>query len=276
MAVKNKANAAVKTTATPAATTAALPPSAANRRIEQIGNSLEGKGKTILYALGALIAIGIIGSIIYAFNSRSTAAAQTALGKAIEIQNAEVSASPVPNSPTPVFASDKERAEKAVAAFEDVANKYGNPVRGKALYFAAVNRLKLDRPTALQQLADLSKNSDQETANLAKFALAEANAADGKYDEAAAAYSDLAKQTNSFIPLDTINFALADVYEKQGKKTEAADIYFNLAKSAREAKDHEGKPATITATAREAATRLEKLDAAKYAQLPPEAPPAEF
>ena len=105
---------------------------------------------------------------------------------------------------------------------------------------------------------------------MSKFALAEAFASAGNYDNAVASYSDLLKQPNGIVSPDTLNYALALVYEKQGKKQEAADIYFNLAKTAREAKDPDGKPATMTMTAREAARKLEKLDAARFAQLPPE------
>ncbi len=270
MAVKTKQTAPVKPVQP------FVPAPVANERIEQIGNSLEGKGKLILYVLGGILALLILAGIFYAYQSRTTAAAQTALGKAIEISTAQVSASPIPGSVAPVFATEKERAEKAVAAFEDVASKHASPYRDQAKYFAAVNRLTLDRAAGLNELQTLTTNSNRETANLAKFALAEASAADGKYDQAAGLYTDLAKQPNLLIPVDTINFALAGVYEKQNKTAEAADVYFNIAKQAREAKDQDGKPVTLTATAREAATKLEKLDAAKFAQLPPEPTLTEF
>ncbi|MEP6923078.1 MAG: tetratricopeptide repeat protein [Pyrinomonadaceae bacterium] len=240
------------------------------QRIEELGKNLEGKGNLILYVLGGILGLAILGAIIYSWQSRQAGEAQAALGKAIETSEAQVSASPVPNSPAPVFATDKERTEKSIAAFENVANKYGSPYKEKAQYFIAVNKLKVNREAGLQELEGLSNNGNREVAGLSKFALAEAHSADGKYDEAAALYNDLAKQQNNVISADTLNYALASVYERQGKKQEAADIYFNLAKAAREAKDADGKPATMTMTAREAARKLEKLDASKFAQLPPE------
>ena len=240
-------------------------------RIEEWGKNFEGKGRQILYILGGLLALAILGGIFYSWQLRQAGEAQAALGKAIEINEAQVSASPVPNSPVPVYPTDKERAEKAVAAFEEVANKYGSPYKEKAQYFIALNKLKLDREAGLKELEGLSGNGNREVAGLSKFALAEARAADGKYDDAANLYGDLLKQSSGIVSPDTLNYSLASVYEKQGKKPEAADLYFNLAKAAREAKDPDGKPATMTMTAREAARKLEKLDAAKYAQLPPEA-----
>lgn len=244
--------------------------SPAAQRIEELGNQLEGKGKLILYVLGGILGLAILGSIIYSWQARQAAEAQAALGKAIEINEAEVSASPVPNSPSLVYSTDKERDDKAIAAFTEVTNKYGSPYKEKAQYFIALNKLKTDRQNGLQELEGLTNNGNSEIKNLSKFALAEARAADGKYDEAAVLYNDLLKEPNALIPPETLNFALASVYEKQSKTAEAADIYFNLAKTAREAKEADGKPATMTITARDAARQLEKLDAAKFAQLPPE------
>lgn len=237
-------------------------------RIEEIGRNIN--GRTLLYILGGIVAALIVIGLIYSWQSRAAATAQAALGKAIEINEAQVSASPIPNNPKPVYTTDKERTEKAIAAFEEVSAKYGSPYKEKAQYFIAVNRLKVDRAAGLQELENLSKSGAGETATLAKFALAEAKTADAKYDEAANLYSELAKQTNSILPSDTINFALAGVYEKQEKKAEAAEIYFNLVKNARETKDADGKAIPQSATARESATKLQKLDKAKFDQLPPE------
>jgi hypothetical protein len=242
----------------------------ADQKIQEFGKKLEGKGKTIIYALLGVILIGILGFFIYNWQKNTGNAAQTALGKAIDVHNAQVTASPVPNNPELTFKTDKERAEKAIAAFQEVADKYGSPYREKALYFIAVNRLKLDREAGVKELTDLSGSGNREVATLAKFALAEAKFAESKYDEAANLYQELLNQNSGILPTDTINFALATVYEKQGKNAEAAGIYFNIAKAAREAKDADGKPMTLTTTAREAAQKLEKLDAAKFKELPPE------
>jgi hypothetical protein len=67
-----------------------------------------------------------------------------------------------------------------------------------------------------------------------------------------------------------VNFRLASVYEKQGKKSEAADILFQMVKASREAKDKDGKPVPASSAARDADKKLEGLDPARHAQLPPE------
>ena len=63
----------------------------------------------------------------------------------------------------------------------------------------------------------------------------------------------------------------ARAYAGLGKTKEAVDLLFSIADNARKAKTPDGKPQPKSAAARDAEQKLEKLDAARYAQLPPEA-----
>src|SRR4051812_10314419 len=63
-------------------------------RIEKIGEKLEGKGRTILYAIGALILLGLIAFFVIRWMNKSSAVAQAALGKAIETSQAQVTDAP--------------------------------------------------------------------------------------------------------------------------------------------------------------------------------------
>jgi hypothetical protein len=230
------------------------------KKVEEVGKKLEGQGRNMLYGLAALVVLLILAGIFFVWNKRSDGAAQTALGKAIDTSQAVVSASPPPAGSTgKTFKSEKERAEAAVAEFQEVSTKFGGSVGQKARYLAAVNRLSIDRAAATTDLEGLAKGND-EVGTLAKFALAQVKAEDGKTDEAIAAYQELAALGDTVIAKDTINFALAELLVKQGKKQEAADIYFNIAKAASEAKDSEGKPVPMTQTAREAKDKLQALD----------------
>src|SRR5438105_15322125 len=60
-------------------------------RIENVGKLLEGKGKMITYALGALVLVVVIVLVIMSLSRRSSGAAQAALGKAIETSSAQIS-----------------------------------------------------------------------------------------------------------------------------------------------------------------------------------------
>jgi tetratricopeptide (TPR) repeat protein len=230
------------------------------RRVEDISRKVEGNGRKLLYALGAVVLAAALIWIIYSWNRRSDVAAQTALGRAIETSQAQVTSSPVPAVSTArTFKTERERAEAAINEFQAVVNNHGGSAEDKAKYFIAVNRLSIDRAAAIQELENLSRTSG-EVGTLSKFALAQAKSGDGKLDEAAALYRELAALENPILSKDTINFELAQILEEQGKKDEAVDLYFDIAKTASEAKDSEGKAITMTETAREAKDKLEALN----------------
>ncbi len=231
-------------------------------RVKEFGKQFEGKGKNLMYGIAALAVLAVLIGIFFAWNRRSNNSAQTALGKAIETSEAQVTEAPPPGLAAKTFATEKARAEAAINEFQAVADKYGNPVQEKAKYFVAVNRLLIDRPTAVQELTELSKSSD-EVGTMSKFALAQAQAGDGKLDEAASLYKELAALDNPILAKETINFELANIYVKQGKKDEAADLYYDIAKKASEAKDADDKAIPMSQTAREAKQKLEQISPEK-------------
>jgi tetratricopeptide (TPR) repeat protein len=240
---------------------------------DRLGDSLEGKGRTILYTLGGVVLVALIVLALVRWNARKNDEARQALGRAITVSTATVSSTAAESSTGGVtFGSEQERAQKAIEEFEKVAAKYGDPYRTEAQYFIATNRLVLDRPKAMSELAQLSNSKEPEVASLSKFALAQAKEGDGQLDEAAKLYIELAHSNSSTVTPDSANLRLAKVYEKQGKKKEAADVLFNIVDASRKAKGKDEMPLPSSAAAREAATELQKLDPDRYAQLPPEAP----
>jgi hypothetical protein len=244
----------------------------AGKGIEEVSKKFEGRGRTLLYVLGAVAVLAILIGIFYSWNRRTSNEAQAALGRAIETSQAPVSNQPIPPGTTErVFKTEKERAETSIREFQAVADKYGSPFREKAQYFIAVNRLSLDRAAAIQELENLS-GTGGEVGTLSKFALAQARHGDGNLDEAARLYGELAQMSDPIISKDTINFALASIYEKQGKNTEAADLYYKIASEASKARDLDQKPIPLSLTAREAKEKLEALDPARAAEIKEELP----
>jgi tetratricopeptide (TPR) repeat protein len=245
-------------------------------RLEDVGRSFEGKGRTILYGAAALVVLIALLLVFMNWSKRSNAAAQTALGKAIETSQAQISETGTPAGSTQkTYKTERERAEAAIAEFQGVADKFGGDVADKAKYFIAVNRLVLDRPAGIAELEALA-GSGSEVGSLAKFALAQTRNEAGRADEAVVLYQELLNSSDSVIAKDTINFEIAKIYEKQGKKQEAADIYFNIAKAASEAKDLDGKPVRMTETATESKAKLTQIDPERAKQIVEPAPESPF
>ncbi len=244
--------------------------------LDRLGDRLEGKGKTLIYALIGVVLLGVLVGFWIKWNNRKTDEARRALGRAIAIVTTPVTSTPLtPGTPEPTgptFSSERERSEKAIEEFQKVAAKYDDPYRTEARYFIATNLLNVDRAKGINELVEVSKSSLTEVATLAKFALAQAHEADEKYDEAAQLYGALAAQNSPVVTPETANLRLASVYEKQGKKKEAADLLFSLVEASRNAKDSDGTPIPPSSASGEASEALQKLDPERYAKLTPESP----
>jgi hypothetical protein len=247
----------------------------ASERLDEVGKQLEGKGRTILYGVGALVVVAILVLLFIRWNRTSSAAAQLALGKAIETSQSRISETGTPaGSAQKSFKTEKERAETAIAEFQAAAEKFGGSVAEKAKYFIAVNRLSVDRVAGIQELEALA-TSTSDVGTLSKFALAQTRTADRRFDEAIILLQGLSGMSDAVVAKDTVNFELASIYQKQGKNTEAADLYFSIAKAASEAKDLDGKPVPMTQTATDAKEKLEQLDPERAKQIvepPPDSP----
>ena len=240
----------------------------------RLSHRFEGKGRTILYAVGGAVALVALLLVFNWWRERRADAARLALGEAIKIAEAPVSPAPQPNQAGPTFATERERAQKAVEAFQKVQSQYGSPYSELARYFAAANLLTVDRPKGLSELEALSKDGGEDVAARSRFALAQAREADAQYDAAAALYQELLKNESGVVSPNAVKLRLAAVYEKQGKKDEAAGLLFEMVKAAREAKNKEGKPLPESTVTRTAADKLQELSPERYAQLPKPPAPA--
>lgn len=241
---------------------------------DRLGDRLEGRGRTILYAIIGAVLVAVIVGIWVTWSRRKADEARRAMGRAITIAATPLASTPGADPAAPSFATERERAQKAIEEFEKVAAKYGDPYRAEARFFIASNKLVVERDKAINELAELSKSSNGDIATLAKFALAQAYENDAKYEEAAQLYRELVSENRVLVTPETANLRLALVYNKQGKKKEAADILFQIVDTARKAKDTDGSPLPQSEAAREASRELQKIDPNRYSQLPPEAPPA--
>jgi hypothetical protein len=241
----------------------------------RLSHRIEGRERTIIYAVAGVVALVALLLVFNWWRGHQAEAASAALGKAIEIAETPVATgTPAqPGDTGPTFANEKERAQKAVEAFQKVQHDYGSPYSDLARYFAATNLLTLDRPKGLSELEALSKDGDADVSARSKFALAQARESDAQYDGASALYQELLNDKNRSVSENTLKLRLAAVYEKQGKRDEAVNILFQLVEAARKAQGKDGKPVPVSGVTRAASDKLQELSPERFAQLTPEPPP---
>jgi len=244
--------------------------------VEKAQEKLAGKGRTILYAIGALVLLGLIAFFVLRSMNKTSAVAQAALGKAITTSQAQVTDAPQPATSTEkTYKTEQDRANAAIQQFQQVIDQYGGSAGEKAKYFIAVNELYTDRAKAIQDLEAIAKGSD-DNAKLAKFALAQTRVEDNRLDNALALYQELAAMDNPILAKDTINFEIAKIYEKQGKKDQAVEAYLNIAKTAAEAKDADGKAVPLSQTAQDAKKKVTELAPDRAKEIPDQEPSSPF
>lgn len=239
----------------------------------RLAHRFEGRGRTILYAVAGAVALVALLLVFNWWRERRADSARHALGQAIKIAEAPVAPTPQPNQTGPSFSTERDRAQKAVEAFQKVQSDYGSPYKEIARYFAAANLLTVDRPKGLSELEALSKDGNAEVAARSRFALAQAREADAQYDPAAALYQELLNDKSGAVSQNVVKVRLAAVYEKQGKKDEAVNILFQMVEAARKAQGKDGKPLPESSVTRDAADKLKELSPERYAQLTPAATP---
>jgi tetratricopeptide (TPR) repeat protein len=241
---------------------------------DRLSHRFEGRGRTLLYAVAGVVGLIALILVFSWWRGRQAEEASAALGKAIEIAETPVATgTPQLGDTGPTFATEQERAQKAVEAFQKVQHDYGSPYSELARYFAATNLLTLDRPKGLSELEALSKGGDADVSARSKFALAQARESDAQYDGAFALYQELLNDKNPSVSENTLKLRLAAVYEKQGKRDEAVNILYQMVEAARKAQGKDGKPIPESAVTRAASDKLQELSPQRFAQLPPEPPP---
>lgn len=183
----------------------------------------------------AAVAILLIGGYSWWRQSRDSKA-NTALAAAMAVYEAPVVpvAAPTPGSPVPVqqsgtFLTEQAKLEAALPKFLEAATKYPSTEAGNAArYHAAGVLASLARYTEAEQRYQEVVDKAGRTSiygRTARLGLAEAQAAQGKYDNAITIYRELSTDTNAQLPVDGILMQLGRAYMKAGKKDDAARAF---------------------------------------------------
>ena len=136
---------------------------------------------------------------------------------------------PAPGSPPPVpqpgtFQTEQEKLDASLPKFLEAANAYPDSKAGIAARFHAAAILAQqgkagDAEQRYKEVVDKAGNTIY--ARTARLGMAESQVAQGKFDSAIAIYSDLSRDPNSTLPLDSVLMHLGRAYARAGKKEEA-------------------------------------------------------
>jgi TolA-binding protein len=195
------------------------------------------QGDITRIAVIAVVIIALIAGYTMWRQSRN-AKADAALASGLAIFEAPVvtPAAPAPGSPIPVqqpgtYSSEQAKLGAALPKLMEAADAYpGTPAGIAARYYAASALAALGRfaeaEQRYQEVAD--KGGDSIYNRTARLGLADAQAAQGKFDNAITIYRELSADTRGQIPVDGVLMALGRTYLQAGRKDEAARAFSRI------------------------------------------------
>jgi TolA-binding protein len=195
------------------------------------------QGDITRIVVAAVVLIAIVAGYTLWRQSRN-AKADAALAAGLAVFEAPVvpAAAPAPGSPIPVqqagtFQTEQAKLDAALPKLSAAADAYPNTDAGiAARYYAASALAALGRFAEAEQRYQevVDRAGSRIYGRTARLGLADAQAAQKKYDSAIEIYRSLSTDTNSQIPIDGVLMALGRTYLQAGRSDEAARAFSRI------------------------------------------------
>jgi TolA-binding protein len=208
------------------------------RTVAQAREVLETRRRDITVGILALATAVMLAGGIFWWRQARTAGANGMLASALAVYEAPVVPipPPAPGSPPPVqqpgtYPTEQAKLEAALPKFIEAADRYPTTSAGiAARYYAAGILASLGRYAEAEQRYRevVEKAGSSIYARTGRLGLAEAQMAQQKYDSAINIYTELSRETESHIPVDSVLMHLGRAYARAGRKEEAVRAFSRI------------------------------------------------
>jgi TolA-binding protein len=205
------------------------------RTVAHARDAVQSRGAEITRIVGIVIVLLLLVGGFFWWRSSREAAANDLLAAALATYEMPVvpPQPPAPGSPPPVpqpgtFQTEQAKLEASLPKFKEAADAYPAREAGITARFHEAGILAaLGRHAEAEQRYRevIDKGGSTIYARTAKLGLADAQAAQNKYDDAIALYTELSRDTTSQIPVDSVLMQLGRTYARAGKREEAVRAY---------------------------------------------------
>jgi len=195
------------------------------------------QGDIMRIVVAAVVVLAVVAGYTLWRQSRN-AKAGAALASGLALFEAPVMpvAAPAPGSPMPVqqpgtFQTEQAKLEAALPKLMEAADAYPTTNAGiAARYYAASALASLGRFGEAEQRYQevVDRAGSRIYGRTARLGLADAQAAQQKFDSAITIYRELSTDPNSQIPVDGVLMALARAYMQAGRADEAARAFSRI------------------------------------------------
>lgn len=205
------------------------------RSVAHARDLMETRGRDISRLIVAVVVIAavVIGYSWWRQSRESKASASLAQGLAIFEAPVVPPAAPAPGSPMPVqqagtYETEKAKFEAALPKLMATADQYPNATAGVAArYYAAAALASLGRHQEAEQRFQevVDKAGSSIYGRTARLGQADAQVAQGKYDNAITIYKELAVDAKEQLPADGVLMALGRASVRAGRTDEATRAF---------------------------------------------------
>lgn len=192
------------------------------------------KADIVRMMFAVVVIVAIIGGYSWWRQARNDKAS-AAMAQGLAIYEAPVvpAAAPKPGSPMPVqqpgtFQTEQAKLEAALPKLLEAANQYPNTDAGiAARYYAASALSALSRYAEAEQRFQevVDKSGSKIYGRTARLGVAEAQVAQGKYDNAITTYREMSADTSAQLPADGVLMSLGRACARAGRKDEAVRAF---------------------------------------------------